>query len=43
MKPERGWISLFGTRAAWWYWPVILFWEWPRNYIANRGWEREKL
>jgi hypothetical protein len=34
---QRGWITLFGTRAVWWYWPVILFWEWPRNWIRNRG------
>lgn len=25
----RGWIG----GAVWWYWPVIVLWEWPRNWI----------
>ena len=35
-EKKRGWFCLFGYGpAVWWYWPVILFWEWPRNFIVN--------
>jgi ribosomal protein S27AE len=27
----RGWIG----GAVWWYWPFILLWEWPRNWVMN--------
>jgi len=36
MSDKRGWITLFGCDAVWWYWPVILFWEWPSNWVRNK-------
>lgn len=33
----RGWIN----GAAWWYWPVIVLWERPRNWWRNRRMEEK--